>query len=522
MLLVIWATPANCQVFINTCAKCHKPPVNANKTVVKRIVTIAVNKKQTGCIQSFKSERFIKALSSGRIVVKKGDKLSCLAQKIYGNANDWFLIAIENGIDTSKPRHIYPGESLRVPIKKLGMASRQCGKVRVSASSLQVAIAESKGVKQIVESEVKVNTVTSITFGQFTSSSRGENRNEKKQDSELAVGVTENFPEPSSVLGSLLDKSFYLKDYYSLTKLEEKQNNVDNSKPVFNQSSTAKHDTKGTQKPHKFEMYVAAEKYKDDGGAKAIENHYSAKIAFKPFSYRLSDSITGNFGVFGYAAGSHGWVNDSNQNEFEYGTKEVAFGLSNKLYGKHWYYGIDLGVGRLWFDGGSRISQTQNQQTDDSLYIWQNAGFYHRRDKGIKSFSLTEVSFELRQPLRSESVNYGTSPINNATVSGSIFQGIYDISLWSQLRLTPGFNLGGGRDGSTSSMFARFGPGVALYDENDQMFKFDLFNYKVNIGRRGRWYTFAGSISPHIIWKTTYGMLIREVSPANVPSLFSK
>ena len=49
--------------------------------------------------------------------VAKGDSLSKIAKKFYGNANKWRVIFEANGDQLSNPDLIKPGQVLKIPVK---------------------------------------------------------------------------------------------------------------------------------------------------------------------------------------------------------------------------------------------------------------------------------------------------------------------------------------------------------------------------------------------------------------------
>ena len=48
-------------------------------------------------------------------VVQKGDSLSKIAKRVYGNANDWRKIFEANRDNIENPDLIYPGQTLKIP-----------------------------------------------------------------------------------------------------------------------------------------------------------------------------------------------------------------------------------------------------------------------------------------------------------------------------------------------------------------------------------------------------------------------
>ena len=48
-------------------------------------------------------------------VVQKGDSLSKIAKRVYGNANDWRRIFEANRDSVENPDLIFPGQTLKIP-----------------------------------------------------------------------------------------------------------------------------------------------------------------------------------------------------------------------------------------------------------------------------------------------------------------------------------------------------------------------------------------------------------------------
>lgn len=483
--------------------------------------------KDSKCINSWKTARYTKAKRMGNIIVIRGDNLSCLSYKLYGNANLWRLMATANGISVKNPRFIYPGEKLIVPKLKSKCKKRVTGNLETQAYPINRngENAESSGA-----SGEKKDTES------FEQSFEAEKISEKSisAESDNAAAFVEKKEKPQveerktqQLIGEVSKENDAVENKEGKVRFDADE--AGKAKDVLSGGIGSKSESdakivgkKADMYPrHKFEMYVGAEKYHEAQGPRELEDHYWGSMHIRPIEYSLSEGIEGNIGVFGYGAGSHGFVSDRHGVEFEYGTREIAFGLSNKLYGKDWEAGTDIGVGRLWFDKGSRISESYVFQRDDSLYLSQTLIFRARRNSGLRSLPITEINFSLRKPLKTTIENYGTNQVDNSFVSGLIFQGIYDLNLWGDYYLTPGLNAGAGRDyRGGAEAFIMFGPGISLYYGNTPIFKIDVYNYKMNLGSDGRWYTFAGSLSLHGAWKAIYGALIDEVSPESVPTLY--
>jgi LysM repeat protein len=68
-----------------------------------------------------KTESASKAKSGSRTyVVESGDSLASIAQRFYGNDNDWTWIYQANKAEIGNPNSIYPGEHLQIPATASG------------------------------------------------------------------------------------------------------------------------------------------------------------------------------------------------------------------------------------------------------------------------------------------------------------------------------------------------------------------------------------------------------------------
>ncbi len=240
-----------------------------------------------------------------------------------------------------------------------------------------------------------------------------------------------------------------------------------------------------------FEFYV--------GGGTYESVHYDARgcylwgrARYRPFEFSISDKLCLKIGAF--ASGALGSGNDQ---DYGYHWGKWAIGPTAKLVGLHWDADFDAGIGRLDNKGG--IDLYKSEQIDDIFLLSAHGNFYGRRDKGKRWLPKTELNLEATLPYNEEQRRSWDNnpltpdPYDNRVAELSLTQGIYDFELTDHLRLTPGFNLGVGREYGIGRNFYQLGPRTTLSWHNQDIISISFLNFKEQLGGNGdQWHWLSG------------------------------
>lgn len=93
-------------------AKATTTATQEHKAQTSRTRTTAHTSRSTRTVSHVTSYA---AAASQQYVVQNGDTLASIAQKFYGDYNDWVRIFLANKSVVANPNSIYPGERLRIP-----------------------------------------------------------------------------------------------------------------------------------------------------------------------------------------------------------------------------------------------------------------------------------------------------------------------------------------------------------------------------------------------------------------------
>jgi LysM repeat protein len=254
--------------------------------------------------------------------------------------------------------------------------------------------------------------------------------------------------------------------------------------------------------PHEEEGIVTDEFDLYMGGGTYESVHYDAqgyylwgKIRYRPFEFSLSDDLDLRIGVFAF-----GGLGGGHDEDYDYHWKKWVLGPTAKLVGLHWDADFDAGIGKLYNKGG--VDLYRSEQVDDIFLLSAHGNFYSRRDRKEKWLPKTELNFEVTWPYN-ESHQHSwagnpltPNPYDNRVVELSLTQGIYDLELADHLRLTPGFNLGVGREYGLKKNFYQFGPRATLSWHNEDIISVSFLNFKEQLGGNGdQWHWLGGWLS---------------------------
>lgn len=550
-----------------------KLPAKKAETAKKAVKTKkAVEAKGAEVRRSSRSNEIKQGFYAGKLAVKKGDNLSYLASQGWGASRLWKKLAAANGISETKPRSLIPGEILVIPDPGIILVTNHLTspyKAKAKGEKILAAIDQtfySPAIKAEMKKKVmsedptesivrKGDIVDYISSGKtgVTYNPSGYKFAWMKLDSLTSRLWGNIYAEGKKCYVEIIDLcGNFVSKCMDIPVVERPVSQPPTTTieptptprpipvpPVFQPPSSAKPPARKlppvpamppikkslppiptyTEKisHQKFEMYVGAGVYEAVGRPQSDGSFYWLLARYRPFEYRLTKKVDGALGVFGFLSGGYGHDNDTAGNVYNYDHFQAVGGATNKLYGEHWDTDHDLGVGMLWNEGGNKF--TDNHQRDVVVHFNNHVNLNFRRDAGKKILPNTELNFGLRLPVHTDKNNNGQAETDNTSVSASVFQGIYDVSLWKDYKLTPGINLTAGRDYSVPNAYLQYGPGVALYKGKDALVKVDLLNYKHHIGKlRNQWYYIGGFVSVHGLWKAAYGSMIKEVPADSVPS----
>ena len=239
------------------------------------------------------------------------------------------------------------------------------------------------------------------------------------------------------------------------------------------------------------ELYIGSGNY-ESVYYDAQGHYFWGKIRYKPFEFNISDNLNLRLGIFGFTG-----LGQGNDGDYDYSWKKWVIGPTVKLIGLHWDADFDGGIGQHYDKGG--IDLYRSEQVDDIFLFSAHGNFYGRRDRGKKWLPKTELNLELTLPYHQNHQHswHGDplvpDPNDNRVVELSLTQGICDIKLSDHLRLTPGFNLGVGREYGQEKNFYQLGPRATLTWHNQDIISISFLNYKEQLDGDGdQWHWLGG------------------------------
>ncbi|KKP67099.1 MAG: Glycoside hydrolase family 25 [Candidatus Moranbacteria bacterium GW2011_GWE1_35_17] len=201
---------------------------------------------------------------------------------------------------------------------------------------------------------------------------------------------------------------------------------------------------------------------------------------------------------------------------YDYNWKEIAGGVTAKVYAEHSDYDFDLMIGRLWNEGSWRDNKDRDQ-IDDFFLASIHANVY-RDDPDALWLHKYELNAEGRFPFRTK-MKEG-SKVNNRVVEGTYTQWIYKFKLGEDdsLNLSPGFNFGLGYEWSAEEEeFIKIGPAVEFSSYGNVVAGASIMNYKTNNG--GQWHPISGYVSIDGAYRAYEASQITSVSEEDLKGL---
>lgn len=269
---------------------------------------------------------------------------------------------------------------------------------------------------------------------------------------------------------------------------------------------------------NEFDLYM--------GGGTYESVHYDAhgyyfwgKARYRPFEFSIKDDLDLRLGIFAF-----GGLGAGNDEGYGYHWKKWVVGPTAKLIGNHWDADFDAGIGKLCNKGGADLYKSK--QIDDIFLLSAHGNFYSRRDKKEKWFPKTELNLEATLPYSEEhrhswdEQSLKPDASDNRAVELFLTQWVYDFDLNKHLRLTPGFNLGIGRNYGLEQNFYQLGPCSVLSWRNEDIFSVSFLNYKEMLGGDGdQWHWLSGWLNVGGIIRAYKAAQITEVTNEDLGKL---
>lgn len=210
--------------------------------------------------------------------------------------------------------------------------------------------------------------------------------------------------------------------------------------------------------------------------------------------------------------------------EYNYRWRRWWIGPNAKLIGNHYDVEFDFGWGKLKNTGG--VSLYDSKQYDEILATNIHYNNYARRDAGKLMFPGFEGNFSYILPIHTSQKHswdgnkLKEDPNDNTSLEFVYCQHLYDFRLDEFSRITPQFNLGGGRDFGLEMNFLQFGPRVTYATHGEDVVSINFLNYKKMFGDvSNQWHWLSITVDTFSAYKAIKRLTVKSLTPAEAAAL---